>query len=83
MSVTIYGLMFRILMGFHAIYLGASWCHRNSIVWRRVILTRFQNLLENRTWRISQYSYLLETLFSSEYGRTMSGHMIVLRQQTI
>ena len=30
--------------------------------------------------RISRYSYLLETLISSEYGLTISGHVTVLRQ---
>ena len=30
--------------------------------------------------RISRYSYLLETLISSEYGLIISGHVTVLRQ---
>ena len=30
--VPIYGLMFRILTRFHALYFGASCIHRNSIV---------------------------------------------------
>ena len=83
MSVTcvpIYGLMFRILTRFHTLYFGASCIHRSSIVWRRVILARFPYWPEKRLRRISQYSYLLETLISSEYGLTISGHVTVLRQ---
>ena len=37
----------------------------------------FTYLLEK--WRIWRYSYLLETLISSEYGLTISGHVTVLR----
>ena len=83
MSVTcvpIYGLMFRILTRFHTLYFGASCIHSNSIVWRRVISVRFPYWPEKRTRRISRYSYLLETLISSEYGLTISGHVTVLRQ---
>ena len=54
--------------------------HHNSIVWRRVILARFPYWPEKRKWRISRYSYLMETLISSEYGLTISGHVTVLRQ---
>ena len=83
MSITcvpIYGLMFRILTRFHTLYFGASCIHRNSIVWRCVILARFPYWPEKWTRRISRYSYLLETLISSEYGLTISGHVTVLRQ---
>ena len=83
MSVTcvpIYGLIFRILTRFHALYFGAWYINRNSIVWRCVILARFPYLLEKRTWMISRYSYLLETLSSSEYGLTISGHVTVILQ---
>ena len=83
MSVTcvpIYGLMFRILTRFHTLYFGASCIHRNSIVWRRVILARFPYWPEKRMRRVSRCSYLLETLISSEYGLTISGHVTVLRQ---
>ena len=76
----IYSLMFRILTRFHALYFGASFIRRNSIVWHRVVLARFAYLLEKRKWRISRYSYLLKTLISSEYGLTISGHVTVLRQ---
>ena len=76
----IYGLMFRILTRFHALYFGASCIHRNSIVWRRVNLARFPYWPEKRTRRISRYSYLMKTLISSEYGLTISGHVTVLRQ---
>ena len=65
---------------FHMLYFGASCIHCNSIVWRRVILARFPYLLEKRARRISRYSYLLETLISSEYDQTISGHMTVFRQ---
>ena len=68
--------MFRILTRFHALYFGASFIRRNSIVWHRVVLAR----LEKRKWRISRNSYLLKTLISSEYGPTISGHVTVLRQ---
>ena len=78
--VPIYGLMFRILTRFHTLYFGASCIHRNSIVWRRVILARFPYWPEKRKWRISRYSYLMETLISSEYGLTISGHVTALRQ---
>ena len=81
MSITcvpIYGLMLRLLMCFHALYFGGSCIQRNSIVWRRVILARFPYLLEKRTRRILLYSYLLETLISSEYGLTISGHVTVI-----
>ena len=78
--VPIYGLIFRILTRFHTLYFGASCIHRNSIVWRPVILARFPYLLEKWTRRISWYSYLLETLISSEYGLTISGQVTVLRQ---
>ena len=78
--VPVYGLVFRILTRFHILYFGASCIHRNSIVWRRVILARFQYWPEKRKWRISRYSYLMETLISSEYGLTISGHVTVLRQ---
>ena len=78
--VQIYGLMFRILTRFHTLYFGASCIHRNSIVWRRVILARFPYWPEKRMRRISRYSYLLETLISSKYGLTISGHVTVLRQ---
>ena len=83
MSVTcvpIYGLMFRILTRFHTLYFSASCIHRNSIFWRHVILARFPYWPEKRTRRISRYSYLLETLISSEYDLTISGHVTVLRQ---
>ena len=40
----------------------------------------FSYLLVKRTRRISQYSYLLETLIFSEYGLTISGHVTVLHQ---
>ena len=83
MSVTfvpIYGLMFRILTRFHTLYFGASCIHSNSIVWRRVILARFPYWPEKRKRRISQYSYLLETLISSEYGLTFTVHVTALRQ---
>ena len=83
MSVTcvpIYGLIFRILTRFHTFYFGASCIYRNSIVWRRVILARFPYWPEKRIRRILRYSYLLETLISSEYGRTISGHVTALRQ---
>ena len=43
-------------------------------------LARFPYLLEKRTRRISRYSHLLETLISSEYGLTISGHVTVLIQ---
>ena len=79
-SVAIYGLMFRILTRFHTLYFGASCIHRNSIVWRRVNLARFPYWPEKRMRRISRYSYLPETLISSEYGLTISGHVTVLRQ---
>ena len=46
--VPIYGLMFRILTRFHALYFGASCIHRNSIVWRRVNLARFPYWPEKR-----------------------------------
>ena len=78
--VPIYGLMFRILTRFHTLYFGGSCIHRNCIVWRRVILARFPYLQEKRMRRILRYSYLLETLISSEYGLTISGHVIVLSQ---
>ena len=78
--VPIYGLMFRILTRFHALYFGASCIHRNSIVLRRVNLARFPYWPEKRKRRISQYSYLMKTLISSEYGLTISGHVTVLRQ---
>ena len=78
--VPIYGLMFRILTRFHALYFGASCIHRNSIVWRRVNLARFPYWPEKRTRRISRYSYLMKMLISSEYGLTISGHVTVLRQ---
>ena len=78
--VSIYGLMFRILTRFHALYFGASCIHRNSIVWRRVNLARFPYWPEKRTRRISRYSYFMKTLISSEYGLTISGHVTVLRQ---
>ena len=83
MSVTcvpIFGLMFRILTRFHTLYFGTSCIHRNSIVWRRVILARFPYWPEKRKRRISRYSYLMKTLISSEYGLTISGHVTVLRQ---
>ena len=83
MSVTcvpIYGLMFRILTRFHTLYFGASCIHRNSIVWRRVILARFPYWPEKRKRRISRYSYLMKTLISSEYGLTIPDHVTVLRQ---
>ena len=83
MSVTcvpIYGLMFRILTRFHTLYFGASCIHRNSIVWRRVILARFPYWPEKRMRRISRYSYLMKTLISSKYGLTIFGHVTVLRQ---
>ena len=82
MSVTyvpIYGLLFKMLTRFHTLYFGASCIHRNSIVWRRVILARFPYLLEKRKWRISRYSYLLETLISIEYGLRISCHVTVFR----
>ena len=69
--VPIYGLMFRILTSFHTLYFGVSCIHLNSIVWRRVILARFPYWPEKRMRRISRYSYLLETLISSEYGLTI------------
>ena len=78
--VPIYGLMFRILTRFHALYFGASCIYRNSIVWRRVNLARFPYWPEKRMWRIARYSYLMETFISSEYGLTISGHVIVLSQ---
>ena len=78
--VPIYGLMFRILTRFHALYFGASCIHRNSIVWRHVNLARFPYWPEKRTRRISRYSYLMKTLISSEYGLTISSHVTVLRQ---
>ena len=78
--IRIYGLMFRILKRFHALYFGASCIHRNSMVWRCVNLARFPYWPEKRTWRISRYSYLMKTLISSEYGLTISGHVTVLRQ---
>ena len=78
--VPIYGLMFRILTRFHALYFGASCIHGNSIVWRRVNLARFPYWPEKRKWGISRYSYLMKTLISSEYGLTISGHVTVLRQ---
>ena len=78
--VPIYGLMFRILTRFHALYFGASCIHRNSIVWRRVNLARFPYWPEKRKRTISRYSYLMKTLISSEYGLTISGHVTVLRQ---
>ena len=78
--VPIYGLMFRILTRFHALYFGASCIHRNSIVWRRVNLARFPYWPEKRKRRISRYSYLMKTLISSEYGLTISGHVTVLGQ---
>ena len=83
MSVTcvpIYGLMFRILTRFHTLYFGLSCIHRNSIVWRHVILACFPYWPEKQTRRISRYSNLLETLISSEYGLTISGHVTVLCQ---
>ena len=83
MSVTcvpIYGLMFRILTGFHTLYFGASCIHRNSIVWRRVILPRFPYWLEKGMRRILRYLYLMDTLISCEYGLTISSHVTVLRQ---
>ena len=78
--VPIYGLMFRILTRFHALYFGASCIHRNSIVWRRVNLARFQYWPEKRMRRISRYSYSMKTLISSEYGLIISGHVTVIRQ---
>ena len=78
--VPIFGLMFRILTRFHALYFCASCIHRNSIVWRRVSLARFPYWPEKRKQRISRYSYLMKTLISSEYGLTISGHVTVLRQ---
>ena len=78
--VPIYGLMFRILTRFHALYFGASCIHRNSIVWRRINLARFPYWPEKRKRRISRYSYLMKTLISSEYGLTISGHVTMLRQ---
>ena len=78
--VPIYGLMFRILTRFHALYFGASCILSNSIVWRRVNLARFPYWPEKRTRRISRYSYLMKTLISSEYDMTISGHVTVLRQ---
>ena len=78
--VQIYGLMFRILTRFDALYFGASCIHRNSIVWRRVNLARFPYWPEKRKRRISRYSYLMKTLISSEYVLTISGHVTVLRQ---
>ena len=45
-----------------------------------LFLARFPYLLVKRTQRISQYSYLLEMLISSEYGLTISGHVTVLHQ---
>ena len=69
--VRIYGLMFRILTRFHALYFGASCIHRNSMVWRRVNLARFPYWPEKWTRRISRYSYLMKTLISSEYGLTI------------
>ena len=78
--VPIYGLMFRILTRFHALYFGPSCIHRNSTVWRHIILARFPYLLLKRTQRISQYLYLLETLISSEYGLIISGNVTVLHQ---
>ena len=76
--VPIYGRMLKKLMRFHVLYLCASGIHRNSIVWRRVILARFQYLLEKWTQRISRHSNLLETLISSKYGLTISCHVTVL-----
>ena len=78
--VPIYGFMFRILTRFHALYFGASCIQHNSIVWRRVILAHFPYWLEKRTRRISRYSYLLETLISSEYELAIFGQVTVLRQ---
>ena len=78
--VPIYGLMFRILTRFHVLYFGPSCIHCNSTVSRHVILARFPYFLVKRTRRISQYSYLLETLISSEYGLTISGHVTMLDQ---
>ena len=78
--VPIYGLMFRILTRFNALYFGESCIHRNSIVWRRFNLARFPYWPEKRTRSISRYSYLMKTLISSEYGLTISGHVTVLRQ---
>ena len=78
--VPIYGLMFRILTRYHALYFGASCIHRNSIVWRRLNLARFPYWPEKRKRRISRYSYLMKTLISSEYGLTISGHVTVLGQ---
>ena len=78
--VPIYGLMFRILTRFRALYFGTSCIHRNSIVWRRVDLARFPYWPEKRKRRISRYSYLMKTLISSEYGLTISGHVTMLRQ---
>ena len=75
-----YGLMFRIITRFHTVYFGASCVHRNSIVWRRVILARFPYWPVKRMRRISRYSCWLETLISSEYGLIISGHVTVLRQ---
>ena len=43
-------------------------------------VTLFPYLLVKRTRRILQYSYLLKTLISSEYGLTISGHVTVLHQ---
>ena len=71
-GVPIYGIVFRILTRFHALYFGALCVHRKSIVWRRVNLARLPYLLEKRTRRISRYSYLLEAFISSEYGLTIS-----------
>ena len=78
--IPIYGLMFRILTRFHALYFGALCIHRNSIVWRRVNLARFPYWPEKPTWRILRYSYLMKTLISSEYDLTISGHVTELRQ---
>ena len=63
--VPIYGLLFRILTRFHTPYFEVKCIHRNSIVWRRVILARFPYLFEKRKRRISRYSFLMETLISS------------------
>ena len=71
---------FRILTRFHALYFGASCIHHNSTDWRHIILARFPYFLVKRTRRISHYFYLLETLISSEFGLTISGHVTVLRQ---
>ena len=78
--VQIYGLMFRILTRFIRFTLArrvfiAILLFDIGLFWHAFHIDRKSGMR-----RISWYSYLLETLISSEYGLTISGPVTVLRQ---